>query len=104
MNANEMTFGIEIETIAPDSAVQNDGLRIGPYRRGIQVPYLPAGWKAEADGSIDSTHVPDQLPREKFSWLLLPDRLYFRRKLSTLCPSPARRPRVRCPRNGCRMT
>ena len=37
MNANEMTFGIEIETVAPDTAVQNDGLRIGPYRRGIQV-------------------------------------------------------------------
>jgi hypothetical protein len=56
MNANEMTFGIEIETTAPDSAVQNDGLRIGPYRRGIQVPYLPAGWKAEADGSIDNSN------------------------------------------------
>jgi hypothetical protein len=56
MNANEMTFGIEIETIAPDSAVHNDGLRIGPYRRGVQVPYLPAGWKAEADGSIDNSH------------------------------------------------
>jgi hypothetical protein len=56
MNANEMTFGIEIETVAPDAAVQNDGLRIGPYRRGIQVPYLPAGWKAEADGSIDNSN------------------------------------------------
>ncbi|GAB6184592.1 amidoligase family protein [Thermopirellula anaerolimosa] len=56
MNATELTFGIEIETIAPDSAVQNDGLRIGPYRHGIQVPYLPAGWKAEADGSIDNGH------------------------------------------------
>ncbi|RPH76859.1 MAG: hypothetical protein EHM77_08720, partial [Planctomycetaceae bacterium] len=55
MNANEFTFGIEIETIAPNSAVQNDGLRIGPYKRGIQVPYLPAGWKAEADGSIDNS-------------------------------------------------
>ena len=56
MNANELTFGIEIETIAPDSAVRNDGLRIGGYRHGIQVPYLPAGWKAEADGSIDNGH------------------------------------------------
>ena len=55
MNANEFTFGIEIETIAPNSAVQNDGLRIGPYKRGIQVPYLPTGWKAEADGSIDNS-------------------------------------------------
>jgi hypothetical protein len=52
MNANEMTFGIEIETAAPQSAVENDNLRIGAYHHGIQVPYLPAGWKAERDGSI----------------------------------------------------
>ncbi|MCY2987670.1 MAG: amidoligase family protein [Planctomycetota bacterium] len=56
MNANDLSFGVEIETTAPDSAVQNDGLRIGPYRRGIQVPYLPEGWKAEADGSIDNSN------------------------------------------------
>lgn len=55
MNANNMTFGIEIETIAPDSAVQNDGLRIGMYHHGIQVPYLPEGWKAECDRSIDAS-------------------------------------------------
>ena len=55
MNANTTCFGVEIETVADDSAVQNDGLRIGPYRRGIQVPYLPEGWKAEADGSIDNS-------------------------------------------------
>jgi len=47
MNANDLTFGVEIETIAPDSAVRNDGLRIGAYKRGVQVPYLPTGWKAE---------------------------------------------------------
>jgi hypothetical protein len=55
MNANQMTFGIEIETLAPDSAVRNDGLRIGVYHHGIQVPYLPEGWRAERDGSIDSS-------------------------------------------------
>jgi hypothetical protein len=55
MNANEYTFGVEIETVAPDSAVQNDGLRIGPYRHGIQVPFLPAGWTAEQDSSIDNS-------------------------------------------------
>jgi hypothetical protein len=55
MNANDLTFGCEIETIAPDTAVRNDGLRIGPYKRGIQVPYLPTGWTAEADGSIDNS-------------------------------------------------
>ena len=52
MNANEMTFGIEIETIAPESALRDDGLRIGSYHYGTQVPYLPTGWKAERDGSI----------------------------------------------------
>jgi hypothetical protein len=54
MNASDLTFGIEIETIAPDSAIRDDGLRIGPYKRGIQVPYLPEGWKAEQDGSINN--------------------------------------------------
>ena len=29
MDAKDLTFGVEIETIAPDSAVRNDGLRIG---------------------------------------------------------------------------
>ncbi|NLF29472.1 MAG: hypothetical protein GX591_01140 [Planctomycetes bacterium] len=56
MNANEMTFGIEIETVAPESALQNDGLQIGSYHRGIQVPYLPQGWRAERDGSIRCTN------------------------------------------------
>ena len=54
MNASEMTFGVEIETVAPQSAIENDGLRIGAYHQGIQVPYLPQGWKAERDGSIDT--------------------------------------------------
>lgn len=54
MNANEMTFGIEIETIAPENAVTNEGLRVGPYHYGNQVPYLPTGWKAERDGSIQT--------------------------------------------------
>ena len=52
MNANEWNFGVELEATAPQSAVENDGLRIGAYHQGIQVPFLPAGWKAERDGSI----------------------------------------------------
>lgn len=52
MNASELTFGIEIETVAPDSTIRNDRLRIGSYHNGTQVPYLPAGWTAERDGSI----------------------------------------------------
>lgn len=55
MNANEMTFGIEIETAAPQSAIDNHGLQIGSYHGGRQVPYLPTGWRAERDGSI---HAP----------------------------------------------
>lgn len=55
MNACDLTFGVEIETVAPDSAVQNEGLRIGPYRHGIQVPYLPTGWTAEHDSSINNS-------------------------------------------------
>lgn len=56
MNANDLQYGIEIETIAPDSAVRNEHLRIGAYHHGIQVPYLPAGWTAENDGSINNGH------------------------------------------------
>ena len=56
MNANEMTLGVEIETVAPDSALRNEGLRIGSYHCGIQVPYLPDGWKAERDGSIRTAY------------------------------------------------
>jgi hypothetical protein len=52
IGANQLTFGVEIETIAPASAVAESGLRIGSYRRGIQVPYLPQGWTSECDGSI----------------------------------------------------
>ena len=55
MNAADMTFGIEIETLAPDSALAEHGLQIGAYHHGIQVPYLPEGWKAERDGSIDAS-------------------------------------------------
>ena len=48
MNANEIAFGIEFETTLPNS----DTTPIGGYHRGTQVPWLPAGWKAERDSSI----------------------------------------------------
>ncbi|MCA9173073.1 MAG: amidoligase family protein [Planctomycetales bacterium] len=48
MNANEITFGIEFETTLPAS----DTTPIGSYHRGVQVPWLPEGWKAERDSSI----------------------------------------------------
>jgi hypothetical protein len=52
MDAKSWKFGVELELGAPESVLQNDGLRIGPYHHGIQVPVLPDGWKAEHDGSI----------------------------------------------------
>lgn len=39
-------FGIEIETHMPA------GYERGPHGRGVQVPWLPEGWKADADPSI----------------------------------------------------
>lgn len=48
MNANEIAFGIEFETTLPN----RDTTPIGPYHNGWQVPWLPAGWKAERDSSI----------------------------------------------------
>ncbi len=48
MNANDIAFGIEIETHMPGT----DRTPIGGYHNGLPVAWLPAGWKAERDGSI----------------------------------------------------
>lgn len=53
MHANELTFGVELETVAKATLMETDGLRVGPYHAGIQVPYLPRGWKAERDASLE---------------------------------------------------
>jgi len=47
MNANEMTFGIEIETVMPAGTVNAGG-----YHCGLQIPGLPRGWNAQRDGSL----------------------------------------------------
>jgi hypothetical protein len=47
MNADEMTFGVEIETTMPIGSV-----RVGGHGCGIQVSWLPAGWLADRDPSI----------------------------------------------------
>ena len=52
MNATELQFGVEIETIAGQEA-RNAGLRVGSFSAAVQVPYLPHGWKAKTDGSIN---------------------------------------------------
>ena len=46
MNANEMTFGIEIEATIPRGT-----LVVGPHGSGFDIPTLP-GWKADRDPSI----------------------------------------------------
>jgi Putative amidoligase enzyme len=51
MNANEMTFGVEIETHMPRGSVNP-----GSHRCGRQVDWLPAGWLADSDPSIIVPH------------------------------------------------
>ena len=48
MNANTIAFGIEVECTLPNS----DTTPIGAYHHGLQVPWLPEGWRAERDSSI----------------------------------------------------
>lgn len=50
MNANQIAFGVEFETTLPAA----DTTTIGPYHHGVQVAWLPTGWKAERDGSIQT--------------------------------------------------
>ena len=52
MNANDLTFGIEIETIISNTTANANGLFVGGYHNGRQVPYLPAGWTAAHDASV----------------------------------------------------
>jgi hypothetical protein len=47
MTAHELTFGVELEVTLPVGTCP-----VGGYHHGVQVPLLPAGWKAECDGSI----------------------------------------------------
>jgi hypothetical protein len=68
IEAAELTFGVEIETTVPAALVAAGELRIGPYHRGTQVPYLPRGWKAECDGSIRAE--PDRFACEIVSPIL----------------------------------
>ncbi len=51
-NAQDYTFGIELETVVKTEVLNNHNMRIGAYHHGIQIPFLPRGWKAERDASI----------------------------------------------------
>jgi len=50
MNANEMTFGVEIEATIPAGVIA-----VGPHGQGLPIPQLP-GWKADRDPSIRAGH------------------------------------------------
>jgi hypothetical protein len=57
MQANERTFGIEIETHIPS---QHASLfPVGGYHAGVQIPHYPKGWTGQADsslGRVDGMH------------------------------------------------
>jgi hypothetical protein len=50
MNANEMTFGVEIECTLPRTAMGR--VSVGQYHVGTQIAELPTGWTAQRDGSL----------------------------------------------------
>lgn len=68
MDATNLTFGIEIETMVSATTAAANGLQIGNYHHGKQVSYLPEGWTAERDGSIKT--LPTELPCEIVSPIL----------------------------------
>lgn len=52
MNANEIKFGIEVETHLSKA----DQTQVGSYRYPNQVEWLPSGWKVGKDCSIKAMH------------------------------------------------
>lgn len=48
INANTIRFGVEIETIMPNTL----DVYVGGYHSPVQVDFLPRGWKAGYDSSI----------------------------------------------------
>jgi hypothetical protein len=50
VDANEMTFGVKIETHMPHGALAY----VGGHGAGVQVEWLPAGWLADRDPSISA--------------------------------------------------
>jgi hypothetical protein len=52
MNANDMTYGVEIECYVPQELVTSGRINAGPRHAGRQVSELPVGWNAQHDGSL----------------------------------------------------
>lgn len=53
MNANDVTFGVEIECAIPVQAVREAGWVTGSYHRGITLPGFP-NWEGQSDSSIQA--------------------------------------------------
>jgi hypothetical protein len=52
MDAELMTFGVEIECNLPAAVMNERGIYPGAYHRGDQIPGLPEGWNGQSDGSV----------------------------------------------------
>lgn len=52
MNADQLTYGIEIECYIPNTAVAAANLVVGGYHNGRQIPNMPTGWQAQSDSSL----------------------------------------------------
>ena len=52
ITADRLTFGIEIEGLLPIDVLQREGITVGGYHSGDQVPGMPDGWNAQSDISI----------------------------------------------------
>ena len=52
--AQDFTFGVEIETTVSLATVEKSNMTIGEYHRDIQIPFLPQGWLAMKDASINA--------------------------------------------------
>jgi len=65
INADSFTFGIELETVSPESAAIN----VGPYHNGYRITNAPTFmgmfWKAERDCSITTVARPMGSPPPK---------------------------------------
>lgn len=68
MEANQMTFGCEIECAIPYIAMQQAGWTVGAYHVGARLAGFP-GWKAMRDGSLRN-FAPDMQPVEIVSPVL----------------------------------
>ncbi len=53
MNAETMTFGVEIECVVPSAAIRARGINVAGYHSTAgQSSAMPQGWRATSDGSI----------------------------------------------------